>query len=106
MWHDSQSEIWRVTWFSEPGLFCLLEFTGMLFDMWPVWNVIVRPSKRGKKAAREPEMGDTEEGFLAYVEDHTIVFDRILDVQTDKKMYFVVVKDIAPSLSRVSLLFL
>ena len=57
MWHDSQSEIWRVTWFSEPGLVCLLEFTGMLFDMWPVWNDIVRPSKRGKKAGREPENG-------------------------------------------------
>ena len=107
MWHDSQSEIWRVTWFSEPGLVCLLEFTGMLFDMWPVWNVIVRPSKRGKKAAREPEMGDTdEEGFLADVEDCTIVFDRILDVQTDKKMFFVVVKHISSSELRVSLLFL
>ena len=46
-----------------------------------------------------------EEGFLVDV-DQCIVFDRILDVENDKKMYIVVVKDIAPSLSRVSLLFL
>ena len=59
---------------------------------------------KSKKAGREPEM--EEEGFLAEVEDHTIVFDRILDVQNDKKMYFVVVKHISPSLLRVSLLFL
>jgi hypothetical protein len=68
------------------------------------------PQRPGKKAAREPEMGDTdediEEGFLADVEDCTIVFDRILDVQTDKKMFFVVVKHISPSLLPVSLLFL
>ena len=102
MWHDSQSEIWRVTWFSEPGLVCLLEFTGMLFDMWPVWNVIVRPSTRGKKAGREPEM--EEEGFLVDV-DQSVVFDRILDVENDKKMYIVVVKDIFSS-PPVSLLFL
>ena len=40
------------------------------------------------------------------MQDHTIVFDRIMDVQHDKKMYFVVVKHISPSLLPVSLLFL
>ena len=45
-----------------------------------------------------------EEGFLVDV-DQSVVFDRILDVENDKKMYIVVVKDISPS-PPVSLLFL
>ena len=59
--------------------------------------------KRGKKAGREPEM--EEEGFLVDV-GQSIVFDRILDVENDKKMYFAVVKHISPSPLPVSLLFL
>ena len=45
-----------------------------------------------------------EEGFLVDV-DQSVVFDRIVDVENDKKMYIVVVKDIFSS-PPVSLLFL